>query len=50
MEFWNKLSAALKQEGFSAVQTKNLQEKFGDLDAAGLLSTPPDQLLAAEFS
>lgn len=47
MEFWNQLSAALKQEGFSAVQTKNLQEKLGDLDAAGLLRLPPDQLLAA---
>ncbi len=47
MEFWNKLSTALRQKGFSAAQIKKLREAFGALDAAGLLRTPPDQLLPA---
>lgn len=47
MEFWNKLSEALKQKGFSSVQNKRLQEVFGHLDAAGLLSLTEDQLLPA---
>jgi hypothetical protein len=47
MEFWNKLSEALKQKGFSTVQINKLQEAFGDLDAAGLLRLSLDQLLPA---
>lgn len=47
MEFWNKLGAALKQKGFSAVQIKKLQEAFGHLNAAELLRLSVDQLLPA---
>ncbi len=47
MDFWSKLSEALKQKGFSAVQFKKLNEAFGALDAPGLLSTPPNELLPA---
>ena len=47
MEFWNQLSEALKQKGFSVVQVKKLRDAFGALDAAALLRTPPDQLLPA---
>ena len=47
MEFWKKLSEALKEKGFSATQIKKIQEMFGHLDAAGLLLLTPDQLLAA---
>ena len=47
MEFWKKLSEALKDKGFSTTQIKKLQEMFGHLDAAGLLRLSPDQLLLA---
>lgn len=47
MEFWKKLSEALKQKGFSAQQIKKLEELFGSLDAAALLNTSPDKLLPA---
>ena len=47
MNFWNTLSEALKQKGFSDAQIKKLIVRFGGLDAAALLNVPPDQLLAA---
>ena len=47
MEFWNALSEALKQKGFSDAQIKKLIVQFGALDAAALLSIPSTQLLAA---
>ncbi len=47
MEFWNKLSEALKQKGFRAQQIKKLEELFGSLDAAALLNLHPDEFLPA---
>ncbi|GAB6058047.1 Tc toxin subunit A-related protein [Desulfonatronum parangueonense] len=47
MEFWKKLSEALRQKGFSALEIKELQDTFGDLDSAELLRLSPDRLLAA---
>lgn len=47
MEFWNTLSEALKQKGFSDDQVKKLFVQFGGMDAAALLNIPSTQLLAA---
>ena len=46
MEFWKALISELKQAGFSAAQTKQLQEQFGSLDAVILLRLPPSRLAA----
>ena len=47
MDFWQRLSEALKKKGFTTLQIKKLQEVFGGLNAAELLSLSTDKLLAA---